>query len=323
MRNPIIEWARYFFAFLVVCIHVPMKGYFLLFPIARCAVPFFYLVTGYFLFRNDTENQNVVIRRSIGKWGRLWVLYTIIFFIISLTLDVVMGQIGAWTIADTLKLLSTGTCPFVDQHTWHGKVYGILTTWFLYDGMLALALIYALRHWLHKGIILVVILIGQIVSLAVVRIGDVHLGLFAQSLPFLYYGYLVARHKQRLFALFGSLGAVRNILICLAVYAVSVVEWNVIKNDIPFATIPLSLLGFSLLMTFSAYMEKGLINISLPPHVHSIYTLDIYLWHRLVFYGLSVLDFQFYKFSALIVFLITLLIAVMFRYVIDKKTCNA
>lgn len=50
MRNPIIEYARYLFAFSVVCLHVPLGyGSSVIIPFARCAVPFFYMIMGYFL----------------------------------------------------------------------------------------------------------------------------------------------------------------------------------------------------------------------------------------------------------------------------------
>lgn len=80
-RNLLIDYARYVFAFLVVCIHVLLAhGGTLYMPLARCAVPFFYLVTGYFL--------------SIS-----------LFLLISVILDICFHQMGRWTSTDSQRML--------------------------------------------------------------------------------------------------------------------------------------------------------------------------------------------------------------------------
>lgn len=63
-RNIAIDTARWIFAFLVVVIHIPLWRGDLLLPIARSAVPFFFIIAGFYLKDSDKALLN-----NAKKWG--------------------------------------------------------------------------------------------------------------------------------------------------------------------------------------------------------------------------------------------------------------
>lgn len=66
-RNLTIDLARWFWALMVVIIHVPILGRNILLPFCRCAVPFYFLITGYYLYRNGFKDS--LYLKSFKKWG--------------------------------------------------------------------------------------------------------------------------------------------------------------------------------------------------------------------------------------------------------------
>lgn len=81
-----LDYARWIFAFLVVVIHVPVLGGRYLMPIAWGAVPFFYMVTGYFLYDSNTTVIGTKIIKALKNYFRIWLvsfslLTTIVFLL--------------------------------------------------------------------------------------------------------------------------------------------------------------------------------------------------------------------------------------------------
>lgn len=146
MRNPSIELFRYVFAFLVVFIHVPLlHGGMLLMPLARCAVPFFYLISGFFLAKKTCNVDLIPFMPTAKKWILMWGKYFVVFAIIGVLIDWYCGNITYPNIKDFASLVLTGQCMYVDEHIVATHKLGLLTLWFLYEGALAFALIYVLR----------------------------------------------------------------------------------------------------------------------------------------------------------------------------------
>lgn len=310
-RNPFIDYARYFFAFLVVCIHVPLAhGGTLWMPLARCAVPFFYLVTGYYLGRSICNSQaDSKMKIACNKWFHLWVKYIITFLIISLLLDIIFTQLERWTITDTQFLLINGIMPFIDEHTWDGKVYGISTLWFLYCGWLALCVLYALHKYIFSKWLLAVVIMLQIALAFAVYKEKTNWLFFYSSLPFLIYGIWIAKIQKEIHLLSKHIKCLA--LITFLIFLIGVIEMR-INKDVVFTNIPLSICIF-LLLTWGVDTSKRLQGIVLPPPISHIFTLDIYIWHRLVYYIMKIMGMEMHGFDAIAVFLITLALAVGIR----------
>lgn len=313
MRNKYIDYARYFFAFLVVCIHVPLAhGGTLWMPLARCAVPFFYLITGFYLGKSICDSRaDVKMINTCKKWFRLWVKYIIIFILISLFLDMIFNQLEDWTFTDTKLLLLNGNMPFIDEHVWNGKVYGISTLWFLYCGCLALCVLYALRKYIFSKWLLVAVIMMQIVLAFSVYKEHTNWLFFYSSLPFLFYGLRIAQMSKRL--RFTNKHIIKRLtFVTFLLYFVGVIEMK-INKDVVFANIPLSICIF-LLLTWGVDAFKQLREKVPPLPISHIFTLDIYIWHRLVYYIMKIMGMEMYGYDAIVVFLFTLVLAIGIRW---------
>lgn len=314
-RNPLIDYARYVFAFLVVCIHVPLAhGGTLYMPLARCAVPFFYLVTGYFLSISMEEgNAEGKMRKVCVKWLKLYGKYIALFFLISVVLDVCFHQMEHWTSTDSLWMVLSGNPPFIDQHVWNGHIYGISTLWFLYCGFLALCALYLLQKYLYTKWLLGVIITLQIVSAIALHEQWTRWLLFYSSVPFLYYGMWLGKiAKENASVLHSFKQYVTFAVFSLLLFCASVLEIILFK-DVFIANIPLSLSLFILLADSGCYCKHLYSNI-LPPPISHIFTLDVYIWHRLIYYLMKIIGIEMYGWDAVIVFIVTLALAMTIRF---------
>lgn len=68
-RNTTLDLMRWLCAFLVVVIHVPIYGKGILMPFTRIAVPFFYMVTGYYIYTSNEDKLKGRLLMSSKKWG--------------------------------------------------------------------------------------------------------------------------------------------------------------------------------------------------------------------------------------------------------------
>ena len=98
-----IDALRLFFAFCVVMIHVPMIGSYLLAPIYRCAVPFFYMVTGFFLYSKHESSNKLLI--AAKKWFYLWLKYFAIITFLSIALHLLLNQNVTISLADVTNVI--------------------------------------------------------------------------------------------------------------------------------------------------------------------------------------------------------------------------
>ena len=123
-RNNSIDIARFIFAFLVVVIHVPIFGGGKILPLARCAVPFFYLVAGFYLYTNDIERFSKKLIKSIRKWFTLWLTYTLLFAVIAILICVSQGGNFLFDKDSFIELLALGNCKTLDVVDIHGENLG-------------------------------------------------------------------------------------------------------------------------------------------------------------------------------------------------------
>ena len=84
-RNYCIDVFKVVLALLVVYIHFPPSYYEWIKPIASCAVPVFFIISGYYLFRDDNPDRVKKTVKRIFKltfiWGVIYLLYDNFFIV--------------------------------------------------------------------------------------------------------------------------------------------------------------------------------------------------------------------------------------------------
>lgn len=84
MRNNTIDGFRLIAAFLVVCIHAGVPGLgAVLTPFYKVAVPFFFMISGFFLYDAERINMNNKVIKSIKRIVLIWFQATMIYSVVS------------------------------------------------------------------------------------------------------------------------------------------------------------------------------------------------------------------------------------------------
>lgn len=319
MRNPSIELFRYVFAFLVVTIHVSLAhGGMFLMPLARCGVPFFYLVSGYFLAKKMGQQGDGggMCLRSARKWIAMWGRYIVVFAVLGVLIDWYCGDVSFPQMSDAASLALHGQCLYIDEHIINSQRLGLLTLWFLYDGALAFGVLYLMRKHLRSKWLLLLIVALQLVSAVCQHEGlRAGVGLTYASIPYIYYGVWLGRSD----ALETYLSEKRHYTMLLVMagvlYLCSMVEYK-LMGDVEFANIPLSVLLF--LLVVSGRTGRFIVRITPPLWLRSLqnstpYTLDVYIWHRFVYVLIVMVGINCYGCDAIVAFVVTLLASFVIR----------
>lgn len=215
-KNPtnrliMLDYARWVFAFLVVVIHVPLVDKKFLTPIASCAVPFFYMVTGYFLYANTPNGIFQKTVKALKNYARIWIVAFSLLTAVVFCLKVIYSNPLNWTLQDIVDLfLIYGNCQAAELVTIHGISYGTSALWFLYGGVISLALLLGLKRWLFNKTLFFVVVALYYVSIFInYRNGYVVPRTISASFIFLYVGML----SRKLICDYGNL--IKNRMVTL------------------------------------------------------------------------------------------------------------
>ena len=194
-----LDFARMFFAFLVVCIHTPVLGKDLLTPISLTAVPFFYLLTGFFLYSNDADRLLYNIRKNIKNYFVTWIKYFVALFCALQVLRHIYDNKISITMEDVVKQLFVyGNSPFFDVIKISGVSYGVSALWFLYAGFISLIFFFFLRKYLLRKWLFVAVVIWWILSTTFNYSGGWPLTrVFSIPFPYFYFGYCLSFVMQK------------------------------------------------------------------------------------------------------------------------------
>lgn len=306
-RNSSIDIARFVFALLVVIIYVPLFGRNVIVPFARCAVPFFYMVAGFYLYTDDQDKLSSKLIKNIRKWFTLWLSYTLVFAVIALMLDTWFGDGFSFQSNDAVHMLISGVCKSLDVVKINGNKYGIsVVLWFLYAGFIAFIFLYLIRKYICRSITMILMSILLLVSCFINCYYEsiVVYRAIAVAIPFVYMGCMVRKYLDRVIAVKQSL-----ILKCIILFTITLyVEALCYKSEVYFSTIVLTLLMFIYLLKTPDLFGFQL---RIPVKV----SMDIYLWHRLIYallFGFFSLEFM-KDIAAIIVFCIALLLFTFIR----------
>lgn len=301
-RNSAIDISRFIFAFFVVVIHVPLMGGKILLPFARCAVPFFFIVSGYYLYTTDGYLLRKKAVGSAKKWLKLWLKYTLILLSITVLLNFIDGYAMSWTEADSMDFVLSGFNRTLDIVYIKGKGYGVSVLWFLYSGGITFALFYVIRKHLNKVITGIVISMIFIIALIINYYNEqiVVVRTISVAIPFIYTGYILRKHIDVVKKIDNKYFLYGIILFTITLYIESLFK----HVEIYVSTFPLTTLIFIYLVKNP---ELFCIRLKLPVKI----SMDIYLWHRLTyalifgFLNLSILK----PFAAVIIYFVVLILA--------------
>lgn len=278
-RNNTIDALRFFFAFCVVCIHVPLLGGKFATPIFRCAVPFFYMVSGYYLYSGDFNSK---LKRNIRKWFILWVKYFVIIGIISIILHSIFKQKVMFHFDDIISIfLLSGTTTALDKIIINGNTTGLYTIWFLLGGAYSFLFYYIFQRYIgNKGLNILVGLIfvsGIILSAVSIKIPRwVYL-----SIPYVGLGMLARKVNTN------PLNKSKCMkILCVSLFIVVSLEFLIsrLTSHIQLETTiftPVFMICFFLLV-LNTNIHNKLINGKIAELGRST-TMDIYIFHRPIY----------------------------------------
>lgn len=317
-----LDYARWIFAFLVVIIHIPVIGGSYIMPIAWCAVPFFYMVTGYFLYDNNPAKIGAKITKALKNYLKIWVISFALLTSIVFILKVIYSNPLGWSLKDITDLfVALGNCQAAELVTIHGISYGTSALWFLYGGVISLALLLGLKRWLFNKTLFFVVVVLYYVSIFInYRNGYVVPRTISASFIFLYVGML----SHKLVCNYGNL--LKNRMIILLFITLVLIVGLYVEQFLfhcesynRFVLLPASFSIF--LAILNCKTQCG--GVKWLQYIPVKCTLDIYIWHRLLYAVLvGVLGFNFHKMDAVVMFSLLAIVSFVMRKYICLKRCK-
>ena len=309
-RNTSLDLMRWICAFLVVVIHVPIVGAHFIMPITRIAVPFFFMITGYYLYSSSNVILGERLLQSSKKWGGYYLCFTLILLIVKTVIESLLKTTSVFTMKDLQAIVISGVCEYLDVLTTPEGKFGISTMWFLYCGTIAMLLFYIIRKWLFNQITMRIIGIVSLFSIAVNYISDVPVvpRILFQSVPFLYLGMVIHRYEKNIKERLTWDTTFIIIGVILSIVTLYTERFLFPQTEEIYLSTPV--LATSLFVFCIKYPHIEVKCISrLPVKV----TMDIYVWHRLIYALLVLFVYDFQPFSALVVFMMCVVIFSSYR----------
>lgn len=271
-----VDSFRLFFAFMVVLIHVPMTGSTYLTPIFRCAVPFFYMVTGYYIYSESPDFSFKLLRAS-RKWLLLWFKYFVILTFFSILIHLVSNQFISFDTSSLIEIISgRGTTESLDVVQIGNEQCGIYVLWFLLSGSYALFFMSLTARIWRKEVSYILIAFVY-VGCMIISIYGFHLErILYLTIPFLVLGFFVRKYESIIIK-------IGRIDLLLAVLVLTYVEWFLMQNlggahlDSLLTTPILIFVSFLIILRMKGENGKIWELMSLLGRSHA---LTIYIFHR-------------------------------------------
>lgn len=223
-KNQSLNFMKAIACLSVIALHCPIPGWFgkLYYGFARFAVPFFFMISGYFVYKEDNKNIRLRLQKKIKHIIKLLLISEIIYFIWHIIQYYILygieGSIGwfisLFTFSNLIKLL-------IFQSTMIGDV-----SWFL----IALLLCYIVTFIIAKNdlwnisaklstILLVVnVILGEITPFYGVSVQWYWCSNFwLLGFPFYSFGYWISIHKHTLCKKFSNIDLCKILLISMVV----------------------------------------------------------------------------------------------------------
>lgn len=293
-RNSTIDALRLFAAFLVVFIHsgihgldgrVGALGTFIL-VFARLAVPFFFVVSGYFLYSDNYKKQTARVCKSINKLINIFILSSILYFIFF------GWYFGSYSFTANLVTPMSLFNMIIFNHPIYNEAL-----WFILALLGANGIVYLNARFLQKdGLILISSAILYTASLLVSNYSQIlhiepidvtyYRNFLGEGILFVMIGYMCAKYSSYLSRLNTKM-LVKYTVICLLFY---ILEFYTIRNHTQsIADIYFSLPFVTFLMTVWAIRYPSLLKNTPIPDLGASVALYIYILHIIFLYSLEVL----------------------------------
>lgn len=314
-RNTTLDLMRWLCAFLVVVIHVPIYGKGILMPFTRIAVPFFYMVTGYYIYTSNEDKLKGRLLMSSKKWGGNWFVFTFILLAIKMLIEWNSGRISSITSHDIYQTLISGYCKYLDVVSTKDQSFGISTLWFLYCGTIAMmAMFFIHKRLFHKSVI-ICISVFSFVILVAIYICDNHVvsRVLYQAFPFLFLGMLVHRYEKTICKTI--LWKSKYLFAAITLFIITLYVERIVTGSVKEIYLSTPLLVTAIFITCLKYPDVTIRPLSSLP-VKA--TLDIYVWHRLIYALITAYIFDFGKMSGIVIFLICVVLFFHTRYMCKK-----
>ena len=273
MRNKLLDQIRLIAAFMVILIHAPLPGVIgqLFEAVSRVAVPWFFMVSGYYALGKSKEQLLKSARKTVVLllwstglyfiWGILWSLYK------GTTMTYLAQSFSVRTLVETVVFNN-------------GSLLGHL--WFLL-ALLYCYLLYAL--FLRKmslpvqGCVSAVLYIGFFVVREILKMNGVSDPVYYLrnflfvGIPFFLLGGIVNRNKERF--LHGSTSLLA-VLVCAGTAAAIVERFYMGCCDVYIGT------GVAAVALFAIAQRPGIPTANVLADVGEKYAGDIYIFHSLI-----------------------------------------
>lgn len=315
-RNYALDFARFVMAFLVVVIHVPCLGGGYLMPIARCAVPFFYIVSGYFLWKDSEEDFRSSCMRNAKKWLKLYIVSALILSTAVVVIKLIYTQpIAYFSWNQVYWLCFNGVYPSLEKIMFEDNPYGSFNVvWFLYAGIVTFLLAKYLHRFIKRFFFVIWCIILITLSIIINRIygGVLVPRLLSASIPFVLIGAWLRCHCNGFWKHFSF---IKLLIADLLLIIVSTLEMK-FSSDYKELVFSTALLSIALFLTaLKSPFKFG--SISYLP-VKSIF--DVYIYHRLMFFLLVIAGWNSQSgLSAMVVYAACMVISIGMRKIFTKS----
>lgn len=313
-HNHSIDCFRIIASFLVVCIHIPFRGTMgsIVIAFGKIAVPFFLVVSGYFLYRDDNQE---FLKRLVKQTKRILfltlfanLLFALVAYINASIAGANQNFIGQYFTLNNLKyFLLYNMSPFADH------------LWYLGSLLYSLVILIVLAKVnIHKyAMFLSPALLGVYIYLSKNGSGDLiaYRNALIVTVPYLMMGCLIRRYEKRLTNLNGLVYIIPLIILLVT----NVLEYSYYKTlAIPYYSAELLVYAVVLVLLKYPNMGAG----TRMERAGKKYSLFIYIVHVipiLYFYNVAKSTSGLIQyFGPVVVFCLTYVAAVIFYGIRDK-----
>lgn len=224
-------------------------------------------------------------------------MFSVMLLIAKLAIEYRFDQMSVFTIEDMQALMKSGVCEYLDVLITPRGSYGISTMWFLYCGAVAMIIFFLVRRWLFYR---VTIIIACILSLFAITTNYVSQApvvpkVFYLAFPFLYLGMCIRKYQKKWLMWDTKIILLGMSLSFVALYSE---RYIIASSKEVYLSTPFCAAAIFFLCLKFPHIEVKAIN-QLPVKA----TMDIYVWHRLLYALLVLFGFDFKPFQAVVVFL--------------------
>jgi len=295
-RNSTVDVLRLLAAFLVVFVHSGLHGLdgkvgflgTILLVFGRLAVPFFFVVSGYFLY-SSYEKQADRIIRSVPKLLNIFILSSVLYFVFF------GWYFGSYSFTASLITPSTIFNMLIFNHPIYNEALWFLLA--LIGGSLLVLLNakYIKKDWLLLTIAACLYFLGLLFSNYSQFIGiepiDVsyYRNFLGEGLLFIMIGYMCSKYATRLQAI-SHTRLLSYTVLCLALYFIEFYAIRASVNSPADIYVMLPVLSF--LIIIWSVKHPNLLSKTIVPTLGAQVALYIYILHILFLYSISVLYTQ-------------------------------